>query len=76
MKNSKQEDRARRKAMGVALVQSPLKFIRSKTDTKTVNAKGETVIDMSEATKMALYSIRDDGGRIVQELAQSVARFE
>ena len=59
------KERARRKAMGIALIQRPLRYIREKTDRIERNVEGIMVRIASERTILAeRCAKRGDGGAV------------
>lgn len=62
------DELARRKAMGIALIQRPLKFIQARTN-KIEIKNGEPIVIESDQSKAARYFARYGDGASVNRMA-------
>lgn len=63
---------ARRKAMGIALIQKPLRFIAAKTNTMEADVKGVLQKVESFFSKEARYAASKGNGATVNAIARQV----
>ncbi len=68
------QERARRKAMGVALIERPLRLIRVLTDTKETDSHGVVHCVASSDTKFAEECARHGEGHFVRTIARQAMR--
>lgn len=66
------DERARRKAMPIALIQRPLRLIASLTNRLELDKKGGSVVVASGAYKDARGCANKGNGAAVQSIARSV----
>lgn len=69
----RKDELARRKRMGIARVERPLRFIAAKTNQVGTDGRGNTVVTKSYAFKEAAYCHSRGQGHYVQRIAMGVA---
>lgn len=67
------KERARRQAMGIALIHRPLKYIKSRTDEKSIDeiTKVVTFYESSQS-KQARHAATHGNGALVQRIARDL----
>ena len=70
----RKDELTRRKRMGIALVERPLRFIGAKTNTVGKDEKGNTVVIESVEFQSAKHQASRGRGRHVQLMAMRVAQ--
>lgn len=74
MSEHRKNEQDRRKAMGIARVERPLRFIAAKTNTVGKDEKGNTVVTESGEFIYAKHQASRGQGRHVQSMALLVAQ--
>jgi len=70
----RKDELARRKRMGIALVERPLRFIAAKTNKVGKDEKGNAIVIESDEFKNAKIWHKDGLGWAVQRIAMKVAQ--
>lgn len=66
-------ERARRKVMGVALIQRPLKYIRSRTNMIEKDVNGNPIVVQSAQSRRATRAAKFGWGETVQRIAKATS---
>lgn len=66
-------ERARRQAMGIAVIQRPLKYIKSRANIKDTDEAGRVHISESRVSRLADIAARNGAGEEVKKIARGLS---